>query len=570
MAFEFLFCDSLQKVFPEQSPKALTDAVLEGLGGEVIAFQLAYKRSYLPAQEGPGLELFDAALEIEGAERLKKNLTVRQTELVPVTMPVFRDHFDDAYLFTEPRLAPDLLAPVAGGEPYRFRPYAEQWRSLWIEIRLDEKLAAGDYRLHFKVKNDDEKARPPQRGEALWQGSVVIRRLPGNLPEQALIRTEWFHADCLAQYYKTEVFSEEHWRILEAFFRAAVRNGVNMLYCPIFTPPLDTAQGGERLTTQLVKIRRIRGEYSFDFSLLERWIRTAQACGIKYFEMAHFFTQWGAEHAPKIMVEEDGEERRLFGWETEAAGDDYRCFLYAFIPALKHFLKELGLLEKSWFHISDEPNEKQLESYRKAKELVAPLLKDCRVIDALSDLAFYEEGLVDRPIPANNAIEPFLKAEVPELWTYYCCAQAVGVSNRFMALPSYRNRIIGAQLYKYDIQGFLHWGFNFYNSQFSLRPINPFLTTDAGGGFPSGDAFLVYPGHDGTALDSIRARVFFQALQDLRAFRLLEDLKGRAAVLELIEQGLPEKLGWDRFPANDDYILNLRHRVNQAIAAELG
>jgi len=41
---------------------------------------------------------------------------------------------------------------------------------------------------------------------------------------------------------------------------------------------------------------------------------------------------------------------------------------------------------------------------------------------------------------------------VPELWGYYCCWQAIEVSNHFLAQPSARNRIIGPQIYKYDIK----------------------------------------------------------------------------------------------------------------------
>ncbi|MFR9162180.1 MAG: glycoside hydrolase domain-containing protein [Ruthenibacterium lactatiformans] len=44
------------------------------------------------------------------------------------------------------------------------------------------------------------------------------------LPAQTLLHTEWFHADCLASYYGVAPLSEEHWRILENFIRAAGRS----------------------------------------------------------------------------------------------------------------------------------------------------------------------------------------------------------------------------------------------------------------------------------------------------------------------------------------------------------
>ena len=95
-------------------------------------------------------------------------------------------------------------------------------------------------------------------------------------------------------------------------------------------------------------------------------------------------------------------------------------------------------------------------------------------MDALSDYDFWEKGIVSTPIPVNDHIKPFLDNKVPNLWTYYCCGQSIGVSNRLLAMPSWRNRSIGMQMYKYDIVGFLQWGFNFYNNQFSVNECEPY------------------------------------------------------------------------------------------------
>lgn len=115
------------------------------------------------------------------------------------------------------------------------------------------------------------------------------------------------------------------------------------------------------------------------------------------------------------------------------------------------------------------------------------------MIDALSDVAFYQRGLVKIPIPASDHIEPFLKENPPERWVYYCCGQNQGVSNRFLAMSSARNRVIGILMYKFGITGFLQWGYNFYFSQHSEYVVNPYLTTSSDGAFPSGDPFSVYP-----------------------------------------------------------------------------
>ena len=240
--------------------------------------------------------------------------------------------------------------------------------------------------------------------------------IPISLPKLTLYHTEWFHCDCLADYYKVSPFSEEHWEILKNFIEVYVKRGGNTILTPVFTPPLDTEVGGERTTVQLVGITESEGKYLFDFNNLERWIALCNEAGIEYFEIAHFFTQWGAGFAPKIMVKKSGKYIRRFGWDTPAVGE-YTVFLEQFIPALKTFLSEKNLLDKTFFHISDEPREEHIEEYEKARLSVLPYLKDCKIIDALSDYKFYEKGLVDIPVCAINHIEPFIENKVPHLWS---------------------------------------------------------------------------------------------------------------------------------------------------------
>jgi len=161
---------------------------------------------------------------------------------------------------------------------------------------------------------------------------------------------------------------------------------------------------------------------------------------------------------------------------------------------------------------------------------------------------------------------PFLEeGQRPDkLWGYYCTAQCVDVSNRFITLPGFRTRILGAQMYKYRLDGFLQWGYNFYNSEYSWYPIDPYRCTDSAGAFPSGDPFLVYPGADGKPVGSLRLMLMDEAMSDLCAMYLLEELAGREAVMDCIENG--EKLEIDVYPQSSAWLQNMRLRINRKIA----
>ncbi len=526
---------SLQRVFLDGRCDLTEHNFGSVLKGERYSYQIAYKSS----------EKFFAEIVIDSP--LSQFITVRSVGNVPSELPVYESDCEFCER-NEPGLFPDVLFPI---ENNRVLIKRQNYYALWITVDLPKDTDAGDYEIKIKLKKD---------GETISENIFGLHVINAVLPEQKLIYTQWFHSDSIANYYKIPVFCEKFWALVESFIKAAVHTGVNMLLTPVFTPPLDTEIGGERLTVQLVDVKLENGKYSFGFDRFIRWVRLAQKCGIEYFEISHLFSQWGAKYTPKIVAEVNGSQKRIFGWETSADSIEYAEFLSAFIPQLIKVIRSLGIENSTFFHISDEPNEDQIESYSRSKSTVAPLLEDFPIIDALSDYSFYESGIINNPIPCTNDIESFIEKGFPHPWTYYCCGQGGKLSNRFFGMPLSTTRIIGFQLFKYGIEGFLQWGFNFYNSQYSLRSIDPFAVTDADSAFPSGDSFTVYPGKSG-AIESVRSEVFFQALQDMRALTLLCDRIGKKRTIAAVEADFGIITFFD-YPRGTEKMLNLRKSVN--------
>lgn len=526
---------SLQRVFLDGRCDLTEHNCDSVLKGERYSYQIAYKSS----------EKFFAEIVIDSP--LSQFITVRSVGNVPSELPVYKSDCEFCER-NEPGLFPDVLFPI---ENNRVLIKRQNYYALWITVDLPKETDAGDYEINIKLKKD---------GETISENIFGLHVINAVLPEQKFIYTQWFHSDSIANYYKIPVFCEKFWALVESFIKAAVHTGVNMLLTPVFTPPLDTEIGGERLTVQLVDVKLENGKYSFGFDRFIRWVRLAQKCGIKYFEISHLFSQWGAKYTPKIMADVNGSQKRIFGWETSADSIEYAEFLSAFIPQLIKVIRSLGIENSTFFHISDEPNEDQIESYSRSKSTVAPLLEDFPIIDALSDYSFYESGIINNPIPCTNDIESFIEKGFPHPWTYYCCGQGGKLSNRFFGMPLSTTRIIGFQLFKYGIEGFLQWGFNFYNSQYSLRSIDPFAVTDADSAFPSGDSFTVYPGKSG-AIESVRSEVFFQALQDMRALTLLCDRIGKKRTIAAVEADFGIITFFD-YPRGTEKMLNLRKSVN--------
>lgn len=528
---------SLEKIYHGDKVPTNTLSYFSMLKNEKKSFQIAIESEHELEAEFILSSPFD-------------NTKIYSVEHIKSDFPMNKTGTDDYYRFSEDSYYPDLLLPVEKNVKIN-----KGITVFWVEVTSSSKNIGENTFDITLVKNNTVVA----------DTSLKIEIIDCELDFNDFVYTNWFHSDCLMSYYGFDAFSDEYWRVTENFLKTANEYGMNCVLTPIFTPPLDTEIGQERPTVQLVDVSFINGVYSFNFDKLTKWIEMAKRCGITHFEMAHFFTQWGARHAPKIMATVDGEYKKIFGWETKAASKEYKKFLTDFSVEFKKYLEENNLKDNVLIHVSDEPNFSMLFSYAKASKLTHKLYKDYKVVDALSDVWFYKLGIVSNPIPSNDHIHNFL-GKGKDLWTYYCSAQNKKyVSNRFFCNDSIRTRVIGYQMYKFGIKGFLHWGYNFYYTQLSKAVIDPYKVSDAGGKFPSGDSYVVYPAQDGTAYHSIRLKVFFDALQDMAALNTLEKLTNKQECLKIIEENGKHSITFTDYPHDDEWLLGTREIVNAKI-----
>ena len=470
-----------------------------------------------------------------------KSLRVYIVEHIKSDFPMFKKNADNYYRFSESGYYPDLLLPVEGEVNAK-----KGITVLWFEVDASVN-DIGKHRINLIVGDKTV--------------GIDVEIINAELDFKDFVYTCWFHTDCLMSHYGFEAFSDEYWRVTENYLKTAREYGMNCVLTPIFTPPLDTVQ--------LIDIAVNKGVYSFNFDKLSKWIEMAHRCGIEYFELAHFYTQWGAKHAPKIMATVDGNYKRIFGWDTRANSRKYKNFLTTLSAQLKKYLEERNLKNKVLIHVSDEPNKAMMRAYRKASKHIHSLYEGYKIVDALSDYSYYEKKIVSNPIPANDHIDKFL-GNVKDLWVYYCSAQCNhNVANRFFCNDSVRTRVIGYQMFKYDIKGFLQWGYNFYYTRLSKAVINPYEVSDAGKQFPSGDSYIVYPAKDGTAYHSLRLKVFYDALQDMAALNTLEKLAGKKNGLDLIEENGRYNITFREYPHSNGWLLETRESVNALIKEKL-
>lgn len=532
----------MEKIFCNDILESEEHASGSMMKNEIYSFQLAGWVSHESQQR------VHCTIRVES--ELEPYIQIKRVGYVPSLLPAIEMKSDDDYISKQVGMFPDPLFSVTDG---KIELASNQTRAFWFVVEPRGEIV-GTFPIGIEILDE--------HGEILDNLCFELEIIDANLPALDIYNTGWFHGDCIAKLHNVELLSDTYFSIVEKYLEIYVKFGHNTILTPIFTPPLDTEIGGERPTNQLVNVYVDSGEYTFEFGNLKRWIDLCHKQGITNFEMSHLFTQWGAYHAPKIMAIVDGEYKKIFGWETDALSLEYREFLAEFLPQLLEFLRSEDILQNCFFHVSDEPKDQHLEQYKAVKSILLSYLDDAQLIDALSSYQFFEQGIVTRPVVSTNHVHTFIEHGVKDLWAYYCVSQGIGVANRFMAMPSYRNRVLGYQLYKYDIKGFLHWGFNFWFSQYSKQEINPYVDTTAGGAFTSGDSFVVYPLDEmGDVVCSLRLYVLNEGFQDMRALKLLEQLTDKETVANLLR----EIEGFDSYPRNNQYYLEIRERINRKI-----
>ena len=526
---------AMEKVFPNKQPK-ITEKNGICLKNSRYNFQIAVN--------GKARKYF-CKIKVEGA--LADFITVREVQNVPVNF-AFPEYNDDPFVLSKKAgLYPDLLAPITSvGYPI----LVNQWKAFFLTVTPNgnKALPIGKHEIIISALDVSD--------IVLAKTTYSLEVLDDELPELPIFNINWIHYDCISNYYNVPVFSERFNELLDEYVKNMLSHDINSILVPLFTPPLDTAIGKERKTAQLVKVELVGDTYEFNLEPLRIFIRRMRALGVKYFEFSHLFTQWGGTACPKVIATENGEEKRIFGWDTPSDSEAYISFLTELLPKIVKLTEEEGVKKDCFWHITDEPSEKAIPLYSKLKEVVQKLVGDMEIIDALSEYAFYEKKLVTIPIVETTKFKDF-QNKCDKFAVYYCYTIQENLSNRFISLPGLRTRILGLQCYMHNVAGFLHWGYNFWNNVNSLTVINPWLVNDAVGAYPAGDSFIVYPDKNGP-LDSLRLEILSDGWQDYRIAMLAERYAGRETIQTLLEETMQD---FDIYPHEPKKHLDIRNKL---------
>jgi hypothetical protein len=521
---------SLKRVFPNTPRSGGTELHLLSARNQRVSFQVCLRNETTKRVK--------VECGVSGGPDL--HVQIRRVGYVPLphhTTDVPESDLDG--LGCVPGLVPDPLFPEQNTS---VGPWETQ--SFWITVTVPAEASPGIKPLTVQMVADSSPLESLTAHVDVH--SLVLK------PRRDFPVSHWWHADAIYEAYKIEPFGERWWQLAERHMRNMASHGSNTIIVPLFHQRTEIVPK----PCQLLGIKSIsQGHYEFDWSPVERFVELAKRNGIEYFEFPHLWLYWQVKYPIHVYRREGDRWSLLWPADAPATTGPYRVFLEQFLPGLYEFLLQQKLADRSFFHISDEPSGEAIENYRQAHALLTELAPWTRgkVLDALSDIRYGKEGLVDIPVPLLPAAEKYREANIPH-WVYFCTGPRGKYLNRLFDTPLPKIRMAGFLFYRLGAIGFLHWGYDYWFKMDTQQV--PDLFQEGAGyawpGIPYGDPFVVYPGPDGP-LDSIRWEVFAESLQDYALLQTAGINPGSRLLEEL-------KNYWD-FPKTEEWIERTRAHV---------
>lgn len=499
-AVQFEAVDPLQKVFPESSYFSPMEAHADVARGEHASFQFVVRAN---------VDIEDLKIDVTPLKNGEASLSEIKAGFVSF-VKVGR---------ASPEPSNDLYAPVSGYFPDPIIYEASRdvkfgnTQPIWLNVKIPGDCSTGLYKGTVRISGEiSGKAFSSEKAIEIEVFKPVIHKT-------SLWITNWFFLDrlhYLNNMEPVEKHSDLYWELSRtlASTLAEYRQNVAMI-----SPFNHTEFSYEN------------GKWEFDFTHFNRMVELFIEEGvIGRLEGGHFGSRL------------EGDWLGPFGLFVPVPGNDsidqellplsnprIKEFYNAFLPAFVENIQSNGWREQYIQHIADEPIDENVESYIEISKFLKDLVPDLKVIEACHTHQL--ENMVDIWVPQMNFLKDGLdfyhqqQSHGAEAWYYTCLAPKGEYANRFVEQPLIKTRLLHWVNFKYNVPGYLHWGFNFWGSASGIVTAeNPYddvsgMIVSSGNILPGGDCWIVYPGYK-TIYPSIRLEAMRDGIVDYELLKM--------------------------------------------------
>ena len=564
MPIDLWVTHNLDKLFPEsRKPAGAAESIaLKAARNETEDAQVAL---HVPR----GMEIREASFSFsdlvgrQGQRIPKRNLAAWWEWYVYVLNNPPQNREPSSYL----RKAPAFFADAFLEE--KTIAIRDEWtQPLWVSVTVPKGTPPGEYSGALTIDLVD---RNGERHH--FEVPIALSVWPFTLPDQPqLHHTEWFWPVKLARYYHLEPWSEPVWRWIEKAAADMARHKADMILTP-FSQLVQTTKGA-------------RG-FKYDFSRLDRWVRTFRKAGVEWIEGAHVAGRgggWESDFVWRRLPVMGPDGGRLDTSRGKMSEEQFEPYVEHFLRAIHAHLRQKGWAKRYVQHVADEPIPVNEESWRYRAAKVRQWLPGVPTIDAIETEGLH--GYVDWPVPQIQEVGPERRRHADEdLWTYTCLVPQGQYPNRFLDYESIRNRIIFWLCWSLGLKGFLHWGYNSWQAWQGVPvdiDISPWTDASAGSIYcadrnplPAGDPHIVYPGKEDFC-SSVRWEVVRKGCEDFEYLHLLEqaaesskkgDARARSAAKRLLARVKKDIAATPLLHTRDDLLLlSVREQAGELLA----
>ncbi|MFJ1970213.1 glycoside hydrolase domain-containing protein [Streptomyces sp. NPDC087903] len=390
--------------------------------------------------------------------------------------------------------------------------YAAQ--PLWFTFHIPKKAKPGTYTGTVQVKAD---------GRTRTSYPLTIQVADASVPDPkdySFFLDVWAQPETIAQASGVELWSDRHWKLIQAYDRDLADRGQKVINTTIVDNPWHHQWSlGTRKSQTATPYSSMVGwtwngeRFAFDFARWDKYVETARRAGlgpdIGAFSMLAF---QDGEH----LTYTDTRTKKTVYENVDLGGDRWRAAWGAFLPAFEKHVKAKGWLDHTWLSFDERP----ISTMTVVKDFVH------EVAPTFDDRISVAGSISTEGVASNLSVDwGGIDAMTPELaekrhaagktTTFYVYG-APAHPNTLSYSPAVESRMLPWISAQRHLDGFLRWAYNSWTSDPFNQPVYIFT---------QGDEYLVYPGKDGP-MSSIRWEQLKEGIEDYELVAQLREKDG--------------------------------------------
>lgn len=367
------------------------------------------------------------------------------------------------------------------------------YQSVWLTITIPENASTGVYTGSVTVKT--------AQGQQSIPISITVYPLTLT-PERNLKVTQWHNTGSFVKFHGiNDEYSDAWFAMLKKYADNMAAHRQNVFRVPMMS------------TIEIQKTKD--NKLLFDFSRFDQIADVFWNTGKMDYLETGFLTSRGELRwaSTEIFLSEFSNVKdQVSGNLITLPGEEV---IPQLLPAFESHLRDKGWLDKTYFHVMDEPSHHNAIPWMEMSAYMKYLAPDLIRMDAIETYLITDELEVAVPKLGHFVTwyDEWKKAQEKgtELWFYTVgTIDRCRILNKTIDLPLIHNRLLHWLNYKYDAVGYLKWGWNSWTDD----PYNEV-------GRHLGDGWNVYPVKDGV-LNSLRWEQMRNGIQEYEYFLMLE------------------------------------------------